>query len=106
MKLSNFTSGGGPATSLKHLDNVDSFTIVKVVDSAYDDTPGIRLTTDKKYKVDGENFDEFYTTRKAIVETLSKPELRQGLDNGGRLKVKIGTRMSKNSKPYFILEEV
>ena len=106
MKLSEFTGSGGEATSLKHLDNAAFFTITNVVDSAYDDTPGVRLTTHEAFKVDGKDYHEFYTTRKAIVDTLTKENIRSGLKNGGTLRVKVATSMSKtNNKPYFILEE-
>jgi len=105
MKLSDFGSSGN-ATSLKALDTKGAFTIINVVDSAYDDTPGVRLTTKEKFQVDGSDYNEFYTTRKAIVDTLSKAEMREGFKNGKTLRVKIDTEISKsNHKPYFVLRE-
>jgi hypothetical protein len=105
LKLSDFATTDGSATSLKHLDSVGSFTIINVVDSNYDNDEGVRIFTQEKFNIGGTEYSEFYTTRTAIVDALKSPALRNELSQGNTLQVKIGQRRSKSNKEYFVLED-
>lgn len=78
-KISDYQTSGN-ATGLARI-GAEPFTIVKVQDSSYDGQPSIRIMTQKPIKVDGVEYSEFYTSRKAILDTLSNPQLRQDLKN-------------------------
>ncbi|HUT06986.1 MAG TPA: hypothetical protein VMW74_09930 [Nitrosopumilaceae archaeon] len=106
MKLSDYIGGASNATSLKNLDDAGSFTILNVVDSNYNDTPGVKITTQEGFEVNGKEYHEFYTTRKAIVDLLTSNEIREDLRAGNSMLVQIGTRISKGNKEYFVLEEI
>ena len=104
MNLSDFTSSG-TATSLKNLDDKGAFTIINVVDHPYEDQPGVKIFTAEKFNIGGTEYNEFYTTRKIIVEVLSKEELRNQLRDGDTLKVKIAKKHNKKGNHYFVLEK-
>ena len=77
-KISDYQTSGN-AAGLARI-GAEPFTIVKVQDSSYDGEPSIRIRNQKPIEVDGVEYSEFYTSRKAILDTLSNPKLRQDLE--------------------------
>ncbi len=99
MSLEKYASKGD-SVSLKILDN-EEFTITGIEDSDYTQgdevTKGVKITTAAMYN--GTN--KFHTTRIAIVNLLSKPELRKDVFEGKQLKVKIVKSKTKAGKDFF-----
>ena len=91
------------ATGLARIGD-EPFTIVEVQDSSYDGEPSIRIMTQRPIKVDGVEYSEFYTSRKAILDPLSNPQLRQDLENNpiGPVKCK-QTKAKGGGKDYWVL---
>ena len=60
--------------------------------------------TQKPIEVDGVEYSEIYTSRKAILETLSNPQLRRDLENKqigtGKWKQ---TKAKGGGKDYWVL---
>jgi len=78
-KISDYQTGD--ATGLAKIGG-EAFTITAVKDSSYDGKPSIIITTQKRIKVEGKEFNNFYTSRKAVMDTLSSKELRDNLQDG------------------------
>ncbi len=102
--------------SLKEIDG-KTFTIIGVEESNYDDTPGVKITTEESFQL-GESLDEcnkFHTTRTAIVNKLwgnskirSFLEIKEGKLTGNKLglvKVELVKSKTKGGKDYFDLVE-
>jgi len=79
-KISDYQNSGD-AIGLAKI-GAESFTIIDVQDSSYEGEPSIRITTKKPIKVEGTEYTEFYTSRKAVMDTLKNPKLREELKNG------------------------
>ena len=94
--------------SLTKLDG-KSFTILNVEDSAYKEgdksTPGVKITTKESFDIDGEKWNKFHTTRKAVVSKLTNEAIRDDLLHGKEIgPVKCESVKSKTGgKPYFDL---
>lgn len=104
-KLSDYQSSGN-ATGLAKIGS-EPFTITNVTDSSYEGEPSVRITTQESIKVEGNDYNEFYTSRKAIMDTLKNPQLRQDLSNGeplGPVKCEL-TKAKGGGKDYWILVE-
>ena len=101
-KISDYQTSGH-ANGLARICD-EPFNIVKVQDSSYDGEPSIRMMTQKQKEVDGVEYSEFYTSRKAILDTLSNPQLRQDLENNpiGPVKCK-QTKAKGGGKGYWVL---
>ena len=101
-KISDYQTSGN-AIGLAKIGS-EPFTIVNVQDSSYEGEPSIRITTQKSIKVEGVEYKEFYTSRKAIMDTLSNPQLREDLKKKplGPLKCKL-TKAKGGGKDYWIL---
>ena len=78
-KRSDYQTGGKATGHARRRDG--PLTNVKVQDSGYGGEPSIRNMTQKSIEVDGVEYPEFYTSRKASLDTFSNPQLRQDLDN-------------------------
>ena len=102
--------------SLKEIDG-KTFTIIGVEESNYDDTPGVKITTQESFQF-GESLDEcnkFHTTRTAIVNKLwgnskirSFLEIKDDKLTGNKLgpvKVVSVKSKTKGGKDYFDLVE-
>ena len=105
MKLSEFGNNSN-ATNISKLGD-HAFTITTVKQHPYEDTPGVKLTTDKVYDIDGKKYSEFYTTRTAIVSFLNRPDVVEKLETGNTIgSVKVVKRIStKTNRGYFVLED-
>ena len=79
-------------------------TVLKVHDFSYDGEPSIRSMTQKPIEVDGVEYSEFLTSRKAILDTVSNPKLRQDLENNpiGPVQCK-QTKAKGGGKDYWVL---
>ncbi len=77
-KISDYQTSGN-ATGLARI-GAEPFTIVKVQDSSYDGQPSVRIMTQTPIKVDGVEDSEFYTRRKAILDTLSNTQFTKTLE--------------------------
>ena len=79
MKLSDFTNSVSIATSLANLDKEGSFTIIKIANHPFEDngetTPGVLITTKEKFSIGGDEYSQFYTTRKAITAFLQQEKV-------------------------------
>ena len=99
MSLEKYASKGD-SVSLKQIDG-EEFTITGIEDSDYTQgdevTKGVKITTKESFK--GES--KFHTTRIAIVNLLSKPELRKDVFEGKTLHVKVITSKTKAGKDFF-----
>lgn len=98
--------GTGASVNMKVLDDKDSFTIVGVERSDYEDNLGIRFET--RESIDGAN--KFHTTRVAIVSKFYSTEgqptaLTTAILAGGELKVKVEKTKFKNGKEGFVLAQ-
>jgi len=85
----------------------EPFTITGVEDSSYNGEPSIRITTKKPIKVEGVEYYQFYTSRKAIMDDLNNPKLRQDLKAGksiGPVKCTL-TKAIRGGKDYWVLED-
>lgn len=104
-KLSDYQSSGD-AIGLAKIGG-DSFTIIQVEDSQYDGQPSLIICTQKPIKVDGKEYSRFYTSRKAVMDTLKNEQLRADLKEGktvGPVKC-VKVEAKGNGKPYWILVE-
>lgn len=76
-KFSEYQSKGD-SVSLKLIDG-KSFTVTAVVDSDYEDngevTPGVKLTTKELFEIEGEEFNQFHTTRLIIVKNFGSKDV-------------------------------
>ena len=106
LNLSDYVETGD-ANKLSKLDD-KTFTIVAVRDRPYEDNDGVEVTTKETFEFDGKAFNKFYTTRKAIVSTLTREKLRKDLADGNELgPLRMVSRVSpKSHRTYFDLEEV
>lgn len=99
----------GDSKSLKEIDG-QSFTIVKVEESNYDDQPGVKITTAEGFNmIDGEEYNKFHTTRHAIVKKLSDEKLRADLESGvkiGPVKCEKQKAKTKGVQDYWMLVDV
>ena len=104
-RLSDYQTTGD-AIGLAKIGNT-SFTITAVNDSSYDGKPSIIITTEKTIKVEGEEYQNFYTSRKAVMDTLQNEKLRADLKAGKPLEnVKCTlTKAKGGGKDYWILED-
>lgn len=82
------------------------FSIIEVQDSDYDNNPGVMITTQEKFDIEGNEFSKFHTTRTAIVNQLKNKTLRDDISALNPLKVKCVETKNKAGKPYFVLEDV
>lgn len=104
-KISDYQSSGN-AIGLAKI-GAEPFTITAVQDSSYEGEPSIRITTKKSIKVEGVEYTEFYTSRKAVMDTLNNPQLREDLKAGkplGPIKCAL-TKAKGGGKDYWILED-
>jgi len=104
-KLSDYQTAGD-AIGLARIES-EPFTIVAVQDSSYDGSPSIIITTKKAIEVDGTAFTKFYTSRKALLDTLRNEQIRKDLKDGkplGPVKC-ILTKAKGGGKDYWILED-
>lgn len=101
----------GDSISLTKIDG-QPFTIVASEDSNYENDkggydPGKKITTLEKFNIDGKDWNKFHTTRKTIVKTLDKPEIKESLKKGEH----IGPVRTEERKPtkghnnYWVLVE-
>ena len=98
----------GDSVSLAKLKDA-SFTIVAVEESNYEENgkvnPGVRITTEKPYTIEGKEYTKFHTTRTAIVNKLKNPEVLAAITKGdtiGPVRAK-EVPAKKGGKPYFDL---
>lgn len=102
-KLSDYQTSGD-AIGLAKIGKT-SFTITGVEDSSYDGEPSIRIITKEKIKVEGVEYNQFYTSRKAVMDTLKNEQLRADLQ-AGKAMGPVHCEMTKakgNGKDYWIL---
>lgn len=104
-KLSDYQTSGD-AIGLAKI-GAESFTIVNVEDSQYDGQPSLIIITKKPIKVDDTEYTKFYTSRKALLDTLKNEKLREDLRNGKHLgPVKcVLTKAKGGGKDYWILKD-
>lgn len=98
----------GDSISLAKLKDA-SFTIVAVEQSDYEENgkvnPGVKITTEKTYTIEGKPYNKFHTTRTAIVNKLKNPEVAAAFKMGdtiGPVRAK-EVPAKKGGKPYFDL---
>lgn len=104
-KLSDYQTSGD-AIGLAKIGE-EPFTIVDVTDSSYDGKPSIIISTKESIKVEGTEYKKFYTSRKALMDTLSNVTLRENLKNKkylGPLKCVL-TQAKGGGKDYWVLED-
>ena len=105
-KLSDYQSSGD-AIGLAKIGG-EPFTIVDLEDSQYDGTPSLIITTKKPITVEGVEYSKFYTSRKALLDTLKNPKLKEDLLNKkflGPVKCVL-TKAKGGGKDYWVLEDV
>lgn len=93
--------------SLTQIDG-KPFTITAVEDSAYNETPGVKITVQNGFAINNEVVSRFHTTRAAIVKTLKSEQLRADLQAGKTIGpvVCIKETAPKNGgNPYFYLAD-
>ena len=101
-KISDYQTSGN-ATGLARI-GAEPFTIVKVQDSSYEGETSIRIMTQKAREVDGVEQSELYTSRKARLDNLSNPELRQDLETTPIAQDKCKqTKAKGGGKDYWVL---
>lgn len=110
-KISEFKSQGD-SISLAQIGD-KPFTIVAVVDSVYEkgtgdnkkSTPGKKITCQETFTdKNGKSSNKLHTTRVAIVNKLSNPQLLESLKNGPIGPVKCVEVQGKNGgNPYWDL---
>jgi len=105
-KLADFQTIGD-STSLAKIGD-KAFTITKVVDSDYtqgdDVTKGVKITTTETFKIEGEDWSKFHTTRIAVVKRLSQANIRESINGGTPMgPVKCITAKAANGKDFFNL---
>jgi len=104
-KISDYQTSGD-AIGLAKI-GAEPFTVIDVEDSQYDGTPSLLITTKKSITVEGVEYNKFYTSRKAVLDFLAKPKLREDLKNGkplGPVKC-VMTAAKGNGKDYWVLED-
>jgi len=104
-KLSDYQTTGD-AIGLARI-GAEPFTIIGVEDSSYDGTPSIIISVKKPITVDETEYTKFYTGRKALLDTLSNPKLREDLKGGktiGPVKCVL-TKAKGGGKDYWVLED-
>ncbi len=104
-KISDYQSDGD-AIGLAKIGG-EPFTVTAVEDSSYEGEPSIRITTKKSIKVEGVEYDKFYTSRKAVMDFLNNPKLREDLKAGtplGPVKC-ILTKSKGGGKDYWVLQD-
>ena len=105
-KLSDYQSTGN-AIGLAKL-GAEKFTITGVKDSSYDGSPSLFITTKETFKIEGTEYSQFYTSRKAVMDTLKDEQLRASLADGkplGPVKCQL-TKAKGGGKDYWILVDV
>ena len=103
-KISDYQTSGNAAGLARR--GAEPFTILKVQDSSYDGEPSIRIMTQKPIDVDGVEYSEFYTSRKAILDTFSNPQLRQYMENKPIVPAKSKQTNAKGGgKDYWALAD-
>jgi len=101
----------GPSGDSISLGKIDgkAFTPILIEKSDYTDnsgtTPGIKITTEESFLIDGESHSKFHTTRTAIVQKLLTEQLLEDISNGLKLKLKCVSKKSANGRNYFDLED-
>jgi len=105
-KLSDYQTSGD-AIGLAKI-GAETFTITNVEDSQYDGAPSLIITTKKPISVEGVEYNKFYTSRKALLDTLKNVQIREDLKAGKTLgPVKcVLTKAKGGGKDYWILEDV
>ena len=84
------------------------FTVIGIEDSDYtqgdETTPGVKITTKETFKIDGDDWSKFHTTRIAVVNKLQNSKLRSDVNDGEPLgPVKCVSEKAKNGKAFFNL---
>ena len=106
--INDYGGTSGDSISLAKIDG-KPFTPVMVEPSDYNDgtstTPGVKITTDETFDIDGEDVNKFHTTRIVIVQKLGSPEFRQDVQDGLRLTLKCVKKTSKNGRSFVDLED-
>lgn len=97
----------GDSVSLAKIDE-KPFTVIGIEDSNYEQggetTEGVKITTKEKFKIDGEEFNKFHTTRIAIVKFLKREDVRANVNGGTELgPVKVVQDKTKSGKDFFNL---
>ncbi len=104
-KISDYQNTGN-AIGLTKI-GAEPFTITGVEDSSYEGEPSIRIITKEKIKVEGEAYNQFYTSRKAIMDTLRNVKLREDLKTKPIGPVKcVLTKAKGSGKDYWVLQDV
>ena len=104
-KLSDYQSSGN-AIGLTKIGS-ESFTVIDVEDSSYDDKPSLIIVTKKPITVEGEEYTRFYTSRLALLDTFRNTKLREDIKNGkplGPVKCVL-TKAKGGGKDYWVLED-
>ena len=84
----------------------ETFEIVAIESSNYDESKGYKITTKISYSIDGKNIKKFHTTRRAIVAFLDQPEVQEALakkDSIGPLKCEMTKAKTPGTKDYWML---
>ncbi len=105
-KISDYQTSGD-AIGLARI-GAEPFTITDVEDSSYDGSPSLIISVKQSIAVEGVKYKKFYTSRKALLDTLSNPKLREDLKAGnplGPVKCTL-TKAKGGGKDYWILEDV
>lgn len=105
----------GDSVSLKLIDG-KPFTVTGVVDSDYESdgkvTPGVKLTTKEMFDIEGEEFNQFHTTRLIVVKNFGSKDaeglpanekLLAALENGEEIGPIICEKAK--GKKYYILTD-
>ena len=103
-KLSDYQSAGD-AIGLAKI-GAEPFTITNVEDSQYDGSPSIIIHTKKAINIEGVEYKKFYTSRKALLDTLGNKQLREDLKEKALGPVKCTLTSAKGGgKDYWVLED-
>lgn len=111
MSSINEYAPAGDSLSLAKIDG-KPFTITAVEESNYEEgsgderkvTPGVKITTQESFKIDGNDANKFHTTRTAVVSKLLAEGLNNAINEEGKtFTVKCAKVKSKNGRDYFDL---
>ena len=102
MKMENIQSSARSMTAL----DTEHFTIIHIEKSKYEDQDAVQFKTKETFEIDDQKFNEFYTTRVAIVSALSKDDVIEAVNNGDHLgPVHVKESKTKKGKSFFVLAD-
>lgn len=105
-KLTDYKSAGA-SVSLANIDG-KSFTVTSIEDSDYTQgtvtTEGVRIITKEWFDIEGTKYNQFHSTRVAVVSALKNSKIRDDVSNGKPLgPLKCQQEKTKNGTMFYNL---